>query len=272
LPAKDSSAQSIDAPPTEGLCQLYSRSSFLHSPVIASIQAVSDLHDWTEPIRSFQDMYSQHLSESSIVSGMSAMSVVPNTELILPVGASDEATLFYHQLIGLIRFSMHVNASHINNVFANLQMVGVTFSCLSRGTWGEISDVTVLELVMAQYVYSLCILTNGVPTCSTLLPRHHIAPRSPNYMKKLFPNKGKDLFKTMKFNYQLAVSISPILLLLPKKLTSKKIRQDYLIYVREPPNSVYRYKALCAFRWHMSSATAGREPFSKSKQRSGEWS
>jgi hypothetical protein len=49
---------------------------------------------------------------------------------------------------------MHVNAVDINNVFANLQMVGYTFTSLSRDEWVDIDEVSALESVMMQYVYS----------------------------------------------------------------------------------------------------------------------
>lgn len=118
-----------------------------------SIQIVNDLQDWSKPISNFQDMYNRSVSDASLVASMSSMSVAPNTELILPPSSSPDATLFYNQLIGLTRFSNHVNAIDINNVFANLQMVGFTFTCLSRNTWGEIEDLTGLEAVMVQYVH-----------------------------------------------------------------------------------------------------------------------
>jgi hypothetical protein len=112
---------------------------------------VDELQDWSAPIREFQDLYSGFHSEVSLVSGMSAMSVVQHTDLILPPSPSPETTLFYHQLVGLTRMAMHVNAVDINNVFANLQMVGYTFSSLSRGHWGDIDDFSGLEQVMVQY-------------------------------------------------------------------------------------------------------------------------
>jgi hypothetical protein len=98
-----------------------------------------------------------------------------------------------------------------------------------------------------------------------------VVSTSPDFLKILGPNNGSQLFGDMKLSYQLAVSISPILLLIPKKLSNKKIKRDYLIYVGVV--LLHRQATqLTNFRSHMYLATFDRALSSKSRQQFGELS
>jgi hypothetical protein len=52
-----------------------------------------------------------------------------------------------------------------------------------------------------------------------------------NFFKKLGKNSGSEFFGELKMSYQLTAAVSPLVLLLPRKTTSNKIRRDALLYV-----------------------------------------
>jgi hypothetical protein len=54
---------------------------------------------------------------------------------------------------------------------------------------------------------------------------------SSSFAQQFGPDKGTSLFTEIKLNYQVVVSVSPILLLLPKRLGLKKFAQHSLLSV-----------------------------------------
>lgn len=64
-----------------------------------------------------------------------------------------------------------------------------------------------------------------------MLCRHGLQANNPAFFQQFGPDDGKDFFFELKLTMQLMVAISPILLFLPKKFSSRKFRRDHLIYV-----------------------------------------
>jgi hypothetical protein len=90
------------------------------------------------------------------VTSMSALSVIPQNELILPPNATADARLLRKQLIGLTRAMSHTDISDLNKVSYNLELAGVMLACLSQESWQQVADTNQLAVVMAEYV---CIST-----------------------------------------------------------------------------------------------------------------
>jgi hypothetical protein len=70
-------------------------------------------------------------------------------------------------------------------------------------------------------------MTSLLASLSSL--RYQIQATNETFFKQF---EKKEFFSEIRLSYQLAVAVSPLLLLLPKKIYGRKIRRDALLYVR----------------------------------------
>jgi hypothetical protein len=111
---------------------------------------MTDLEDWTQPIRWFQHNLAKAASGESrgkrtIEQELEVLGVVLTK---LSDSISSETLLLQQQLVALSRIIKHTRSASVANVLANIELAGAGLVWLMNEDWGATEDTAGLAKVM----------------------------------------------------------------------------------------------------------------------------
>jgi hypothetical protein len=157
------------------------------------------------------------------------MTVNPVPDILLPANPSQDAVVLRNQVLALSRAATHRKTFTMNAIYANFEMGSAAVTLFSHADWDDVKSSRSLKNLMDKYVVSLLHVPGLV--FPDILFRHGLLVNNPTFFQQFGSNDGKDFFFDLRLTSQLMVAISPILLFLPRRLSSKKFRREHLIHV-----------------------------------------
>jgi hypothetical protein len=181
---------------------------------LCGFQYLTDLKDWSVPIAKLDKMISKDQRQRQV--GAAASSTFGN-QLMLAPQPSIEAHMFSKQLLLLLNGLSHTETSSLHKIYANFSFAAAAVGFSSNASWWNIEDVTGLKVQMRRYVFPPHLFQD----C-----RFHVTLRlrvqaiNPTFFQQF----NNEFFAEVKLSYQIAAALSPLVFLLPKKTSGRKIR------------------------------------------------
>ena len=124
--------------------------TLVHSPVL--LQLMSELEDWTLPIRSFQRNLEKALSgdlrgKRTVEQELQHLGIVVDNQ---PQSISSETLLLQQHLVALSRILRHSTSASVNTVLANIELAGCGMAWFTNENWGTTEDTAGLANIMKE--------------------------------------------------------------------------------------------------------------------------